>query len=63
MEVALTEQILAIITLDKDKVNGNVPTFFVNDENEAEHTSLLLSKVLKGMVHDLENGVFIIVKH
>jgi len=63
MDVALKEQILAIVTTNIEKVSGSVPVFIASDFNEAQHLSLLLSRVLKAMAHDLENGVFIIVKH
>lgn len=64
MEVSLVNSILAIITIDKEKVGeSSVPTFFCTDEDEREHTARLISKITGGMVHDLENGVYIIVKH
>jgi len=64
MEVALQESILAIVTLDKDKVlAGGAPVFLAKDEDEQQQLSLYLSRILKGMAHDLENGVMIIVKH
>lgn len=63
--VALGEVILAVVTLQdkKDTVGGGVPIFYARDEEDREKTSLFLSKVLRGMVHDLENGTYVIVKH
>ncbi|HZK18408.1 MAG TPA: hypothetical protein VFD15_03750 [Clostridia bacterium] len=55
--------ILAVITKDRDMVAGGAPIFFATDDEEAERISLYLSKILLGMVHDLENGIFIIVRH
>lgn len=58
-------QILAIIALKKDseKVSGGVPIFFTEDKKEMEEVSTLLARLTLGMVHDLENGIRIIIKH
>lgn len=64
MDVGIKENILAIVTIDKNAVSsGTVPTFYAKDEEERERISLLLSKVMMGMVHDLENGSYVIVRH
>ncbi len=63
MEANSSNIILAVITKDKDMVAGGAPIFFANDDEEAEKIALYLSKILLGMVHDLENGIFIIVRH
>ncbi|MDK2822540.1 MAG: hypothetical protein PWQ67_1336 [Clostridia bacterium] len=63
MEIALKEQILGIVTPYPERVLGNVPIFITKDDQEAQHLCLLLSRILKAMAHDLENGVYIIVKH
>lgn len=64
MDASLKEAILAIITWDPAKVSGGgCPIFLVRDQKEMEKTSLLLARILGGMVHDLENDVFIIVRH
>lgn len=56
--------ILAVITLDEKKVRGGgAPVFLTKDQKELEKISLYLSRVLNGAIHDLENGVYIIVKH
>jgi len=56
--------ILAIVTIDESKViGGSVPTFLARDEKERERIAILLSKVTLGMIHDLENGCYIIVRH
>jgi hypothetical protein len=57
------EHILAAIALDHNKVRGECPIFPVTSAEEQQRTSLLLARVLGGSVHDLENGVYIIVKH
>ncbi len=64
MDSAVKDYILAIITLDKEKViPGGCPLFLAESRDEQERTSLLLARILGGNIHDLENGVFIIVKH
>ncbi len=56
--------ILAIITTDMTKVTGGgCPVFHALNQEEMERTSLLLARVLGGVVHDLENGVYFIFRH
>lgn len=55
--------ILAVITLHMDKVSGGAPIFFARDEEEQEKIARYLSKILDAMVHDLENGTYIVVRH
>jgi len=57
------KRILAVITMDKNKVTGAVPIFIADSEEEKEKTALFLAKTLDAMVHDLENGVYFIVRH
>lgn len=64
METDLRNCILAVVTIDTFKVgDGGCPIFFALDQQEQEKVSLLLARILGGVVHDLENGVYIIVKH
>lgn len=54
----------AIVTRQHvDKVQGMNSIFIVEDETELQRMALLLSRILKAMSHDLENGVTIIVQH
>lgn len=54
----------AIVTrANQDKVRGMSSIFVVQNEAEQQRTALLLSRILKAMSHDLENGVTIIVQH
>ena len=64
-EVSTIGDILAVIVLEeaKTKVAGGVPIFIVWDREEQEKLALLLSRILKAMAHDLENGVFILTRH
>lgn len=64
MEVGIKDTILAIVTIDEEKIiSGGVPIFKAQDQKEMEKVSLLIAKITTGMVHDLENGCYIIVKH
>ena len=57
--------ILAIVTLNPEKVveGGSAPVFYASDHAEQERVSTVLSEILLGMVHDLEYGVYLIVRH
>ncbi len=55
--------ILAAVTLDPGVVGGGVPVFVARTREEQERIAFFLSRILRAMAHDLENGVFIIVKH
>lgn len=64
METELNECILAVVTTNRDKVlDSAAPVFVAENDEERERVALLLGKITKGMVHDLENGCYIIVKH
>ncbi len=64
INTGLNDYILAIITCEKDKIRGGgCPVFLAKGQEEMEHISLLLARVLGGVVHDLENGVCFVVKH
>lgn len=64
MDTGLQEYILAIVATDGTKVaGGGCPVFFAADQAEQEKISLILARILGGIVHDLENGVLFICKH
>jgi len=64
MDTSLKDFILAIVTTDSSKVvAGGCPVIMAGDRNEQERTCLLLARILGGVVHDLENGVFFITRH
>jgi hypothetical protein len=62
-ETSLTDCILAAVCLQTEKIAGACPIFIAASQEEQQKTSLLLARILGGIVHDLENGVYIIVKH
>lgn len=61
----MEDTILAAVTTDEyaDKVQGSVAIFIADDEMEQQRTAMLLARIMRGMSHDLENGVTIIVRH
>lgn len=64
MDTGIREFILAIVTSDMDKVQGGgCPVFQADDQEQMEKLSLLLARILGGIVHDLENGVYFICRH
>ncbi len=58
-----TEQILAVVTLDKSQVYYGAPVFLTHNEDEQERMAVSLSGILNAMVHDLGNGTYVLVKH
>ncbi len=64
-ENSINNSILAVIVLKEEsyKIGGGAPIFFVEDKEEMEEVSMLLARLTLGMVHDLGNGVKIIIKH
>lgn len=64
MEIKINDMILAIVTLDDALVSGGgCPVFIATDEEQQQKISLYLSKILGGVVHDLENGIYLICGH
>jgi hypothetical protein len=59
----MAASILAIITLEHEKIAGGAPIFLVNSIEEQQATSFYLEKILDATAHDLKNGTLIIVKH
>jgi len=64
MEIGITDFIIAVITTNKEMVSSAMtPVFYARDEAHKERLALLIAKTTRGMVHDLESGTYIIVKH
>ncbi|NLK00622.1 MAG: hypothetical protein GX318_05225 [Clostridia bacterium] len=64
-EVVSIGDILAVVALKevKTKVGGGVPIFIVEDIEEQEKIAMILGKILNAMVHNLENGMYIVTRH
>ncbi|NLA58591.1 MAG: hypothetical protein GX855_06795 [Firmicutes bacterium] len=63
MKVTSTGSIIAVIAEDPTAVGGGAPIFYVSSSEERERLAQYLSRITQGMVHDLSNGVYIIVRH
>lgn len=61
----MEDTILAAVTTDDcaSKVHGSVAVFIADNLAEQQRTAMLLARIMRGMSHDLENGVYIIVRH
>lgn len=64
LDTSISNYILAVITLDPELVRGGgAPVFAARDRMEQDRIATYLSRITGGVVHDLENGVYILVKH
>ena len=61
----MKDEILAVVVTrsNLDKVQGMNSIFIAEDWLEQQRIAMLLSRILKAMTHDLENGVMILVQH
>ncbi len=59
----MTKQIIAIVTLHRDRVGGSAPIFYAKDPAALEEIARYISRVSGGMVHELEEGTYFIVLH
>lgn len=62
MEITIQKAVLCAVTDDLAKVSG-VPAFLASNDESRQAKALYLSRILAGMVHDLGDGVLIVVKH
>ncbi|MFW5999226.1 MAG: capping complex subunit for YIEGIA [Halanaerobiales bacterium] len=65
-DININNKIIAVVAEidNKKKVGGGgAPFFFTESEDETEAISMLLARVTLGMVHDLGNGVKVVIKH
>ena len=60
---SLEKTILAVITTDRNRVGGGVPIFYADHRDELEIIGTHLEVILDAMVHELDEGLFIVVKH
>jgi hypothetical protein len=59
----MDKQVLAVCAMDNAKVGGGAPIFYASDQKELSELAMLISRIFGAAVHDLHNGVMIIVKH
>jgi len=67
MKAGLSKIILASVVLPEAKdyifAGGTGPVFVARDHEEQQRISMYLSRITEGVIHDLENGILIIVRH
>ncbi|AZR72758.1 hypothetical protein BBF96_04735 [Anoxybacter fermentans] len=65
MDTSLNNVILAVVVMNDKvkKVSGGAPIFIAENEKELEKISMLISRVTMSMVHEISDGIRIIVKH
>ncbi len=64
MDTSIKKLILAVILQDPELVRGGgAPVFIARDRIEQDRIATYLARITEGVVHDLENGVYILVKH
>ena len=64
MDLSVRKFILALITLDPALVgSGGAPVFIARDQAEQDRIATYLARITEGVVHDLENGVYVLVRH
>lgn len=56
-------KIIAVITPDSSAIAGGAPIFIAEAEEERKKLAFRLEKILDASVHDLGNGLFIVVDH
>lgn len=67
MTVGLNKIVLATVVLKdaKDLIisGGTGPIFLARDGEEQQRIAMYMSRICEGVIHDLENGILIIVRH
>lgn len=63
MDFGIKDNIVAIVSLNKEVESSTAPIFYVDNVEKQEETALLIAKITMSMVHDLRNGVYVIVRH
>ncbi|MEC9488946.1 MAG: hypothetical protein UMV23_05650 [Halanaerobium sp.] len=66
MDTSIANSILAVVVTraQQNKVSaGGAPLFICDSREELEEVTMLLARLTMSMVHDLRNGVYILIKH
>ncbi|HHW27892.1 MAG TPA: hypothetical protein GXX23_11255 [Firmicutes bacterium] len=62
MEVTIQKAVLCAVSDDLGKVAG-LPVFLAGDDASRQEKARYLARILQATVHDLGDGVLIVVKH
>ncbi|MTI79329.1 MAG: hypothetical protein FH758_00395 [Firmicutes bacterium] len=57
------KKIFAAVTVTEGAIKGGVPIFYAKDDEQKAKIASTLANINDGMVHELDNGVMIIVQH
>jgi hypothetical protein len=63
MSVKLEKYILAALTTHPEKVPSGTTVFHCKTQEELEKIAANLEAILDGIAHELDEGLFVIVKH
>lgn len=56
--------IVAVVTMEKEKVlSGGAPIFIVDDEENLQKTAMTLEKVMDASTHEVNASTLILVAH
>ncbi len=61
-QIETVGDIIAAVTIDRESVAG-LPTIVARDEKERERIANYMARIFQAVVHDLENGTYLIVRH
>ena len=59
----MSNRIMAVVTIEPSLVGGGAPIFYAKDKAEQDKIVMYLMRITGGVAHDLENGVYVVVKH
>lgn len=60
----MSDIIAVVATKDNNtEISGGQTVFWVDTPEQAQRKALLLARIFKAMVHDLEGGIYLIVRH
>ncbi|MDC3413063.1 hypothetical protein NC797_09810 [Aquibacillus sp. 3ASR75-11] len=59
----IEKMILAVITTNKQKVDGGAPIFLCEDKQEMDQVATDIEAIMDGISHALSEEMYIIVKH
>ena len=63
MNVGISNNIVAIVTINRDIVSSNMSVFYVKDREELKYKAKLVARCVNGAVHDVGDDTLIIVNH
>lgn len=63
MKYSKCEELIAVVTTNKEAVGGDIPIFYAANPEDQDKVANSLSRILKAMVHDVGDGVYILVRH